>query len=130
MASVPPTQAVTLTTDRSSYSPSSAIKVTLINHRSTSIFAYDHQTSCTILSLQRQTNGGWQVTGGCALGRVTQQIEIKAGETMQITLAPEMGQIHATPWPTGTYRIALQYGVPGQDIGVGSLVVTSIFAIS
>ena len=114
MSSVPPTDAVTLSADHTAYTPSSTINVTLINHRSTSIFTFDHQTSCTILTLQRQTTNGWVATGGCALGRMTQRVEIKAGATMQIALAPGAGQIHATPWPAGTYRVILNYALQSQ----------------
>ncbi len=86
--SVPPTDAVTLTTDQTSYTPSATINVTLVNHRATSIFAFDHQTSCTILILQRQAASGWQAVGGCSMGRMTQRIEIKAGATMKIAVSP------------------------------------------
>ncbi|MGE5333974.1 MAG: hypothetical protein ACM3N4_04675 [Nitrososphaerota archaeon] len=130
MSSVPPTDAVTLSHDQPTYTPSSTITVTLINHRSTSIFAYDHQTSCTILTLQRQTATGWENTGGCALGRLTQRIEIKAGATMKIALAPAAGQIHVTPWPVGTYRVMLTYALPGQDMEAGTRVTTPTFAIA
>ena len=125
-----PTDAVTLTPDHSSYSASSTITVSVTNHRDTSIFTFDHQTSCTILTLQRQTSSGWQNVGGCALGRATQRVEIKAGETMTITLAPSAGQIRATPWPTGTCRAALHYVPPGQNAGAaGTTVTTATFAI-
>src|SRR5689334_21188739 len=56
---VPPAGAIALSTDRASYTTSGNIIVTLINGRATSIFAFDHQTSCTILTLQRQTASGW-----------------------------------------------------------------------
>ena len=115
MSSVPPTDAVVLSIDHTSYTPSSTINVTLINHRSTSIFTFDHQTSCTILTLQRQTTNGWVATGGCALGRMTQRS--KSSRThMQIALAPGAGQMHATPWPAGTYRVILNYALQAQNI--------------
>lgn len=130
MSTQPPTSAVTLSADQTAYSPSSTIIVKLTNNRSTSIFTFDHQTSCTILTLQRQTSSGWQNVGGCALGRATQRVEIKAGETMTITLAPSAGQIRATPWPTGTCRAALHYVLPGQNAGAaGTTVTTATFAI-
>lgn len=130
MSSVPPTGAVTLTTDQASYSTSGTIIVTLINHRSTSIFTFDHQTSCTILTLQRQTASGWQAVGGCAMGRMTVQVEIQAGTTMKITLAPNAGQIHPTPWPAGTYRVVLNYSLQKQEMATGDTATTPTFAIS
>ena len=129
VSSVPPTSAVTLVNDRPSYTPSSAITVLLTNHRATSIFTFDHQTSCTILTLERQTTSGWEATGGCAMGCPTQRVEIKAGETMKILLAPDAGQIHATPWPTSTYRVVLRYTLQTGDTATGTQVTTPTFSI-
>lgn len=129
VSSEPPTSAVTLVNDHSSYTPSSAITVAVTNHRATSIFTFDHQTSCTILTLERQTTSGWEATGGCAMGRPTKRVEIKAGETMQILLAPDAGQIHATPWPTGTYRVVLRYTLQNGDTATGTMVASPTFSI-
>lgn len=128
--SAPPTGAITLTTDHASYTTSGTIIVTLINGRSTSIFAFDHQTSCTILTLQRQTSSGWQAVGGCAQGRMTVQVEIKAGATMKITIAPTVGQIHPTPWPAGTYRAVLNYSLQKQEMATGASATTPTFTVS
>ena len=130
VSSVPPTDAVTLTTDRTSYTTSATIIVTLSNHRSTSVFAFDHQTSCTILTLQRQTASGWQAVGGCSLGRMTQQIEVKAGETMKITIAPDAGQIHPMPWPAGTYRAVLNYALQKQNMAARTMATSATFTVS
>jgi hypothetical protein len=130
VSSVPPTDAVTLSSDRRSYTTSSTITVTLINHRSTSIFTFDHQTSCTIIALQRQTDTGWKITGECLLESPTKLVEIKAGQTMKIALAPGTGAIRPTPWPSGTYRAVLQYALSGQDMGAGVIAATPTFTIS
>ncbi|HEU4784631.1 MAG TPA: hypothetical protein VFS83_14915 [Ktedonobacterales bacterium] len=130
VSSVLPTSAITLTTDHASYTASATIIVTLINHRSTSIFTFDHQTSCTILTLQRQTTSGWQTVGGCSLGRMTAQVEIQAGATMKITIAPTAGQIHPTPWAAGTYRAVLNYSLQKQEMATGDTATTPTFAIS
>jgi hypothetical protein len=129
VSSVPPTNAITLTTDHASYTTSATIIVTLINGRSTSIFAFDHQTSCTILTLQRQTASGWQPVGGCAQGRMTVQVEIKAGANMKITLSPSAGQIHPAPWPAGTYRAVLNYSLQKQEMATGSMAVSPTFSL-
>lgn len=129
VSSVPPTNAVDLSSDHTSYTPSSTINITLINHRSTSIFTFDHQTSCTILTLQRQTTTGWENVVGCAMGRPTQLIEIKAGATMQIALAPGAGQIQATPWPSGMYRAVLNYALQRQDMATTIMMATPTFTI-
>jgi hypothetical protein len=130
VSSVPPTEAITLTTDHASYTTSATIIVTLINGRSASIFTFDHQTSCTILTLQRQTASGWQPVGGCAQGRMTVQVEVKAGANMKITLAPSAGQIHPAPWPAGTYRAVLNYSLQRQEMATGSMAASPTFSLS
>ena len=126
----PPAHGVTLTVAHASYSRSATITVTLINGGASPIFAYDHQTSCTILSLRRQTSSGWQTVGECALGVLTHQIEIHAGETMKIALAPGAGTIRAAPWPAGTYRALLHYTLDGQATSASNTVTTSEFTVA
>lgn len=125
-----PAHGVTLAVARPTYSRSSTITVTLTNGSAGAIYAYDHQTSCTILSLQRQASSGWQTVGECALGVLTRQIEIRAGETMKIALAPGAGTIRAAPWPAGTYRAILRYTLDGKATGAGNTVTTSDFTVA
>lgn len=127
-----PVSDVTLSTDNTTYSPSSTITVVLVNHRSSRIVTYDHQTSCTILTLQRQTATGWQNVGGCALGIATRQVTIDAGQTMKIALSPGGGQIRATPWPTGTYRAVLSFSpltAPGVASTPNETAMTGTFSV-
>lgn len=125
-----PVHGVTLTVAQATYARSSTIIVTLTNGGASPIFAYDHQTSCTILSLQRQTSGGWQTVGECALGVLTRQVEIHAGETMKIALAPGAGTIRAAPWPAGTYRAVLRYTLDGKAASAGVTVTATDFTIA
>jgi hypothetical protein len=125
-----PSGSVVLTVASGEYTRSSTIIVTLTNRSSGSIFAYDHQTSCTILSLQRQTSGGGQTVGACALGILTRQIEIRAGETMKIALAPGAGTIRAAPWPAGTYHAVLRYTLRAQATSPGATAMTGEFTVA
>lgn len=125
----PPANAVSLSSDHASYTPSSTIIVTLSNTLATSVRTFDHQTNCTIVTLQHQTTTGWTNVGGCAMMIATRIVEISAGETRKITLSPGAGQIHATPWPTGTYRAVLHYALPGQDLSAGAVATTPTFTI-
>jgi hypothetical protein len=130
MTANPPANAVSLSSDHTSYASSSTITVTLSNTLATSIRATDHQTSCSIVTLQRQTSSGWTNVGGCALMIATRIVEINAGETRKIALAPGAGQIHATAWAAGTYRVVLHYALPGQDMSAGNVAMTPTFTIS
>jgi hypothetical protein len=126
----PPANAVSLSSDHASYTPASTIVVTLSNTLATSVRTFDHQTNCTIVTLQRQTTSGWTNVGGCAMMIATRIVEITTGETRKIALSPGAGQIHATPWPAGTYRVVLHYALPGQDLSAGTLATTPTFTIS
>jgi hypothetical protein len=64
------------------------------------------------------------------MGRMTMHVEIKAGATMKISLAPSAGQIHPTPWPAGTYRAVLGYSLQQQEMATSATVTTPIFTIS
>lgn len=126
----PPANAVSLRSDHTSYTPSSTIIVTLSNTLATSVRTFDHQTNCTIVTLQRQTTNGWSNVGGCAMMIATRIVEIAAGETRKIALSPGAGQMHATPWPAGTYRVTVHYALPGQDMSALTVVTTPTFTIS
>jgi hypothetical protein len=102
---------VTATLDHTSYRTCSAIRVTVANGLSSSISTSDHQTSCTILTLQQLVNGTWQPVGRCMLMIVTRMYTIRSGTAVAQTLVPGYGsmQSHSTGWSPGTYRIAFQY---------------------
>lgn len=125
----PPANAVSLSSDHASYTPLSTVTVTLSNTLTTSVRTFDHQTNCTIVTLQRQTTSGWSNLGGCATMIATRIVEIAAGETRKIALSPGAGQMHATPWPTGTYRVIVHYALPGQDMSAGNTATTPTFTI-
>lgn len=102
---------VSIGTDHSTYKPTDTINISVTNHLSTSIFAYDTRASCTILDLQMQVNGVWQDTqiARCSLGRPAMLVETPAMKayTAKIT-AGSPGVIQAT-FPPGTYRLLLTY---------------------
>jgi hypothetical protein len=123
MSSMPPTPspapgpAVTLTTDRVAYTPSDAITVTLVNGHSASVFTTDHHTGCSIITLRQQAGSGWRDVGGCRMGIATRIVEIPAGETKVVTLPPGAGELRPMPWPVGTYRAQVRYGLSRETLG-------------
>jgi hypothetical protein len=103
---------VTIATDHSAYANSDSIKVTIANHRSTPIYAYDTKASCSILSLEVQQGGQWLPANAlhCPLGRVALAVKIDAGGAYQTTIGATIMTIGAaTPLADGTYRLALEY---------------------
>jgi hypothetical protein len=112
-----PSPAVTLATDRASYTPSDSITVTLANGHSASVFTTDHHTGCSIITLRRKADGGWRDVGRCRMGIATRIIEVSAGETRVVTLAPGAGELRPMPWPAGTYRALVQYALSREMLG-------------
>lgn len=106
------TGVVTIATDHSAYSNRDSIKVTIVNHGSAPIYAYDTKASCSILSLEVQQEGQWQPASAlhCPLGRVALAVKIDAGGTYQTSIGATIMTIGAaTPLADGTYRLALDY---------------------
>lgn len=106
------TGVVTIATDHSAYSNRDSIKITIVNHGSTPIYAYDTRASCSVLSLEILRNGQWQEANAlhCPLGRVALPVKIDAGATYQTAIGATIMTIGAaTPLANGTYRLALDY---------------------
>ncbi|HZC06673.1 MAG TPA: hypothetical protein VE338_13640 [Ktedonobacterales bacterium] len=104
-----PTHGVSVEVGATTYAATETITVIVRNALGASIIATDHQTSCTIVQLQIETNGSWQNQGGCALGTATRQIVLEAESNTPVTVAPGAGQIKVKPWPAGSYRVAFTY---------------------
>ena len=93
---------------RGAYAPTDTVIVTLVNNSAASVYTTDHQTSCSIISLRLRTADGWRQVGNCMMMAASRLIEVHAGETMRVTLAPGDGSLPA-PWPAETYRATLRY---------------------
>ncbi|MEO7002791.1 MAG: hypothetical protein ABI068_13325 [Ktedonobacterales bacterium] len=106
---------IDISTDHSIYAPTEVINVTITNSLSKPIIAYDTQSGCSILALQRQQSGQWVVANEahCPMGRVAAPITIKAGGVYHAAIHAGFsgvpsggGQQYFTP---GVYRLALEY---------------------
>ncbi len=102
---------VTIATDHSSYAPTDMIKVTIENHLTKAIYAYDTQASCSILSLQVQQGGQWAASNAlhCPMGRPAMLVKIEPGGTYNTTLGASVASIGQRTLPVGTYRLVLNY---------------------
>jgi hypothetical protein len=103
---------VTIATDHSAYANNDLMKITIVNHLSAPIYAYDTKASCSILSLQIQKSGQWQASDGlhCPLGRIALPVKIAAGATYTVTIGSTVMNIgSARPLADGNYRLALEY---------------------
>lgn len=119
---------VTIATDHSAYNSADTIKVTVVNHLTTAIYAYDTQTGCSILRLEVQQGEQWAFSDAlrCLLGRAALRIEIKPGATYTANI----GGRATRPGPNvtltnGTYRLVLRY-FTGSDTPPGAPVFTEV----
>ena len=103
---------VTVTLDKLVYGPTDAITVYVNNGLDTSIAVANHQSACTIVTLQQSLGAAWQTVGACRLMTPTGLMTIAAGTTTVVQLGASAGQFTRSPWPAGTYRIALTYASP------------------
>ena len=109
-ATVTPGQ-LTITTTRATYGPCDAIQAIIANGLAQTIYAPDHQSACTVVTLQAQVTAGWQDVGECMLETPTRLYAIAPGTAVVQTLAPSFGRVasSAQGWPAGTYRLAFTY---------------------
>jgi hypothetical protein len=121
---------VTVKVDKGHYAPSDTITVTITNGMAvTTILAYDHQTNCTIVTLERLANGAWQPEAMCKLMTPTRIVPVPPGAVAL--------QLTSTAWPAGTYRVAFRYftkpdgaATPGAAPGQSGAVYSATFAIN
>jgi hypothetical protein len=124
-------QSVILTPSLAQYTASSPISVTVRNSLSSSIFALDNHTSCTVVQLEHSSDGRWQTTGGCVDGQPHPRIvEIKPGASLTIQLVPSQDLSLNGVWPSGTYRAELTYATSATAaIGQGPTAYSSTFVV-
>jgi hypothetical protein len=135
---IPAPGTVTLVLSKASYASGDTIEVTIHNGPKTGIVAYDHQSDCTLVQLERLNSGTWQAERLCRFLTPTRIVPLAPGsDTLQV-LAPDMswgdvcsgGICLTSPWPAGIYRIAFGYQA-GSDVRSGhqELVYSAPFAV-
>ncbi len=93
---------ITVQSDRLSYSPEDIIKVTLSNQSKDFIYFTDHQSNCTVVTIQRLIGKDWQAENQCALmtQTITFSLEGNKSTILELTALP-------TGWVKGMYRAAM-----------------------
>lgn len=128
----PTSDKVVITTDKSTYAPGEKIMATIDNGLSSPISVMDHQTSCTLLALQKQAGNTWVEEAPCHLSIATRMILISNNTSRVQALSPGS----PTLWPAGLYRLMLTYKVGAADTsskqasGSSATVYSSTFTIA
>jgi hypothetical protein len=108
MTVIPTLGAVTLHLGQTHTGVTDAVSVTVANDLPTAILVEDHQSECTVVTLERQQGGGWLAVAPCQLETPTRLLSIPSGTAQTVTLRPEGGP-QPRLWQAGTYRFALHY---------------------
>lgn len=116
--------AITVTTSKAQFTSAETITVFINNGLSQGIFVADHQTRCSLVTLERQTGDGWQPVAPCPLMTPTVLVEIAASTINTQRLgAPGAAQ----QWPAGTYRVRLAYAP--QRLVAATIIYSAPFAV-
>ena len=121
----PPTGAVILQVGAASYPPGSVVHVTIKNQSNQAINFADHQTNCTVLTVQRQVGDSWQKMAPCRLEILTRLHTLNAGASMDVSINT------AGPWPAGVYRARLDFRAGSDTVpGGAGTVYSSEFSLA
>lgn len=114
--------AVTVATSNSQFARGETVTVYINNGLSQSIFVADHQTACSLVTIELQSASGWRPLAPCRMMTPTRAIEIASGAT-KTQLIPSANLL-----PAGTYRIRLAYAL--QVFGSSTNVYSGLFTVA
>ena len=103
---------VTIATDHSAYAPTDVMHITIENHLTTAIYAFDTHASCSILGLETMQAGLWTPSDAlhCPLGRATMIVKIEPGGKYTASVGARVMSIgNSRSLPNGSYRLVLRY---------------------
>jgi len=134
-SSSPPTKAVTVHTNQSTYSGTDAIHVTVQNNLDVPIYTHDTASSCSVLTLQFQVNSVWQSSDSarCPMKRRAMIVKIDAGTVYSATITASYPGLAATTFPQGMYQLLLPYSTSPDAIPTadgGQLITSAPFSIN
>jgi hypothetical protein len=119
---------VSIATDKTLYSDTEPMQVTVTNGLSQPIYAFDTKANCSILELQQQISSVWQPSSQvpCPQRRAARPIMIGAGAMYTATIHATTRTGAPSVFTPGSYRLALSYGLSPTtiDTTVYSAVVT------
>lgn len=130
---------VTVRVGKVQYTPDEAITITINNGLATGIAAANHQSGCTIVTLQWQdAQSNWQNQNRCRQGVMTRMITLPSHSSQVQTISPTSGTFAINAqWAKGNYRIAFNFTLNSADAEsiprtgvVGSPVYSPVFVVA
>jgi hypothetical protein len=110
---------ITLAVDRSAYTSSMPVGVTVRNVSKKIYYALDGRSACTILQLEEyvQARKAWATVNLCTLGTQPTARLLSPGANEPFTFAPGNAPTDANQWQSGLYRVSLTYGAQADGSG-------------
>ncbi len=120
---------VRLTMDKAHYAAGDAITATIANGLTTSIWTADHQTSCSVLTVELRQGDQWQAVAPCRLMIATRMVQIAASSQTPVKLLNASTDPQSA-WPAGTYRAKLSYRAGAEYAsGADTTLYSALFTI-
>ena len=121
---------VTLTADFALYRASQPIGVTVQNLASTTYYALDGHSECTIVQLQLEVGSSWQNVMPCSTGQPPQVLQVAPHTSVPFTMAPGDSPDNRNLWAPGIYRVVLQLATTPTASAMALQVYSAGFQIS
>jgi len=93
------------------YGPNDTIEASVANGLPGDIRVADHQSGCTILTVERLAGSSWQAQNPCLLRSPTRLTALAAGSVTPVAVQPPPGG-----WSPGVYRATLVYREAAGDV--------------
>ena len=122
---------ISLTPDRTVYTPSQPFGITVKNHGAKTYYATDGRTACSFLELQEYNvaKHAWAPVNICTTGDTPQTLALPASISEPFTLAPGNSPNNQNQWDDGTYRVALTYNSQSDGNGLSQTVYSQGFVV-
>ncbi len=107
-----------MTVGKAQYTPHETITVTIDNGLAKSIAAANHQSGCTLVTLQWQdAQGNWQDQNRCRQGMMTKMIMLPPHSSQLQAISPTSGTFAIkAQWAKGNYRFVFNFTLGNADI--------------
>ncbi len=107
----PQQEGAQLTLSDTAASPGQPITVTVTNHTTSTLAAYNHESLCSIFTIQRRNENqdGWDDVLECVLETPTVPVAIPPGESMSLTFNGGPHVLDPGALEPGVYRVEFSY---------------------
>lgn len=130
MAAQPPSNQVIINTSKPAYVEQEAVLLRVNNDTAQNVVAFDHQSFCTIITVQRQEGGDWVNVFPCLLATPSRPVKISSRENLEIKLPTDDA---ASKLPAGNYRLLLTHwnvDASGNTTGNPTNTFSATFSVS